>query len=193
MCPNSHSEGLVQGRGTRWRPLVSPAGSTLISFSVATHGSALAFPRWHWGFSSMAAAACTAWGWLECTGGCAMLCPVPWLCSLGAGQARCATRTGHSYCATSGMQPGHQPSSPSHCPALQPRDCPAPPKMATRQLGRAARSGRRMGVSSLRQGCFRKWKVSSGLSSSFPPSFPPIPCSLWGSAPMNPPTVSPKA
>lgn len=68
MCPNSHSEGLVRGRGARWRPLVSPAGSTLISFSVATHSSALAFPCWHWGFFSMAAAACTAWGWLECTG-----------------------------------------------------------------------------------------------------------------------------
>lgn len=61
-----------------------------------------------------------------------------------------------------------------------------------RAAGEGSKSGRGMGVSSLHQGCFRKWK-GSGLSTSFPPSFPPIPCSLWGSVCINPQTLSPKA
>lgn len=196
MCPNPHSEGLVRGRGTRWRPLVSPAGSSLISCSVATHGSALAFPHWHWGFSSVAVAACSVWGagmagvhwgavqWSVQPHSCA-----PWqqdrdtvppeLDTANAPPLGCSLIT--------------SPPLPATFPGLQPCELSCTLRHDhTGQLGRAAKSGRGMGTSSLHRGCFRKWK-GSGLSTSFPLSFPPIPCNLWGSAPINPHPLSPKA
>lgn len=133
MCPNSHSEGLVRGRGTRWRPLVSPAGSTLISFSAAPHSSALAFPLLALGLF-LHGSCC-----LHCMGSWdgGALVSVQWsLQSHGCAPREQDRDTVPPERDTATMPPRGSrlvtsPPLPATFPVLQPHDCPAPPEMAT--------------------------------------------------------------
>lgn len=184
MCPNSSSGGLVRDRGSWWRLSVSPAGSTLISFSVATHISALAFLP--------GTGACPPWQLLPALPGkwegWSALGSVPW--SVQSQAVLSGSRTA-TLCHQNRTQPPCHLWDAAWSPALLSQPlflCSSPVTVLQpltwphRAAGEAARSGAGVGVSSLHRSCFRKWKCP-GLSTSFPPRFPPIPCSPWGSAP----------